>query len=88
MCEIFFINNCTTESDDYYMCIVSLYLLDSVASVDITCGDLKRHTGWMYINVGICDFHYIPHIAIIVIKMHGSICCMCIFDLLNYPSAV
>ena len=51
------------------MCIASLYLLATVANTGITflvifatCVELKRHTGRMFI-VGICDFHYIPHVA-------------------------
>ena len=58
------------KSDGYYISIVPLCLLVTVASADITflvmfatCGELRRHTGWMQIMVRICDFRYLTHVA-------------------------
>ena len=57
------------KSDGYYISIVPLCLLVTVASADTTflvmfttCGELKRHTGLMHIIVRICDICY-THVA-------------------------
>ena len=65
-CETFLFRYYAIKSDGYYMYIVPLYFLVTVASETITCatcGELKRHTGWMRIIVRICDFRYTTHVA-------------------------